>query len=395
LRSADRSSSYPLYPIALGFAGAIGVLATSDLQWSALLVAGALVVGGLLAGWRIATSSRAALTSVQAESTQAIRAYIAGELRVAENVSSIWTRHIEMSRSQMESAVIALTDLFSGIVSKLDVAVKTSNTATEFIDGGGDGLLTVFNKTERQLDSVVDSLKSATASKAALLDKVQSLDRFIIELHAMATEVADIATQTNLLALNAAIEAARAGQVGRGFAIVAESVRELSNQCAESAMRITDKVAVTSSAIASVCQSAQQSTQHENKSMSASQTTISAVLQDFRIVTDALVQSSAILKAESHEIKSEVSQALVQLQFQDRVSQIMTHVKGNIERLPSYLQQSLQQYERDGTLRPLDAARLLAELENTYAMTDERVVHNKGTKRAEKTPDRNADITFF
>jgi methyl-accepting chemotaxis protein len=403
LRSDDRSQTYQLYPIALGLAGGAAVLATSGWQASSILIATALVAAGALAAWLSVTSSRAALTAARTESAEAVAAYIVGQQRAAENVVSIWVRHIETSRSQMEVAITALTELFGDIVSKLDIAVRTSNTATDFIDGGGSGLVTVFNKGERQLDSVVDSLKEATASKAALLDKVQSLDRFILELHAMATEVADIATQTNLLALNAAIEAARAGQIGRGFAIVAESVRELSNQCAESAMRITDKVAVTSAAIAAVGRSAEQSTLRENKAMSASQTTISAVLQDFRSVTDALVRSSAILKTESHEIKREVAEALTQLQFQDRVSQIMSHVRDNMERLPRLLEQDRRQYEHDGKLRPLDSARLLAELASTYAMNDEHASHARGQAKGAARTDtqdksnesNNADITFF
>lgn len=145
-------------------------------------------------------------------------------------------------------------------------------------------------------------------------------------------------------------------------------------------------------AIVSTCQAAHDSRQHERASMAASEAVIGAVLNDFRNATDALVLSSSQIKDESIGIKSEVGEALVQLQFQDRVSQVMAHVKTNIARLPDYMEQSRLQFARSGVLCPLDTAGLLAELESTYAMADERALHN-GSVQAGQTQD--SEITFF
>ena len=100
-----------------------------------------------------------------------------------------------------------------------------------------------------------------------------------------------------------------------------------------------------------------------------------------------------MLRAESHGIKSEVYEALVQLQFQDRVSQIMTHVKANIERLPQVMEQHARDCVRDGTLHALDPDGVLGELEATYAMSDEHAVHHgKSAAPVKKEPE---EITFF
>jgi methyl-accepting chemotaxis protein len=225
-----------------------------------------------------------------------------------------------------------------------------------------------------------------------MLEKIQGLEQFIKKLQEMAANIASIAAQTNLLALNASIEAARAGETGRGFAVVAGEVRMLSNRSAEAGKHIAQQVGLISDAIAATCRASAESRDQETRSMQTSESVIDTVLSDFRNVTDALVQSSSLLKDESIGIKSEVAEALVQLQFQDRVSQIMSHVRQNIERLPDFLQQNRQEYAHEQALPPLDSAPLLAELESTYAMAEERALHS-GKKTA---PKAAADeITFF
>ncbi len=358
------------------------MLAAGGWSWTGALIATMFGVAGLASGRHIA----AAHTTLR----QSIKGYIDGRQRFGEKVIPVWTGQIETSRAEMETAVSALTERFSGIVDKLNQAVEASSAATESIEDGGNGLVAVFAKSEKELGVVVASLKSAMNSKAAILDKVQGLNQFIAELQEMAADIASIAAQTNLLALNAAIEAAHAGQMGRGFAVVAAEVRKLSALSGEAGKRIAHKVGVISAAIVAARQTAEESTLEEGRSKFASEATIGAVLSDFRSVTDALVQSSRILKDESIGIKSEISEALVQLQFQDRVSQIMSHVELNIAGLPAYLEQNRRQFEQAGALQQLDPAGLLDELEATYAMTSERAVHSGKT-----LAKQDSEITFF
>jgi len=141
----------------------------------------------------------------------------------------------------------------------------------------------------------------------------------------------------------------------------------------------------------STCQAAEQSMQQENVSIRASEGVINSVLSNLHGVTSALEQSSNLLKEESIGIKSEVGEALVQLQFQDRVSQIMTHVKQNIELLPDFFRRNSHQFELDHALQPLDPAMLLADLEKTYTMAEQRTIHSGG--QAEANP--SSEVTFF
>lgn len=372
-----------LYPALVGGAGSLGTVLAGGVSWTALGIAIALAVAGVACSLHLRQREQA-----QAED---IDRFVQGQLHFCEQVTPVWTRHIESSREQMEQAINALSERFGGIAAKLDEAVNTAAVERHTMDDADKGLVAVFERSERELGQVVAVQKAAMDSLLGMLEKVQGLDRFIVELQQMAADVAKIAQQTNLLSLNAAIEAARGGEMGRGFAVVAQEFRMLSQQSGETGKRIAEKVGVISDAIVDACSVVRTSVRQEDGSMAKAEASIGQVLGGFREITDSLLRSSQLLKDESVAIQQEVAQALVQLQFQDRVSQIMSHVRQNIESLPGYLQESQRQYAAKGTLEAPRAETLLEELKSTYSMDDQHVVHAGGRV----TQKQETEITFF
>jgi len=372
-----------VWSLGFGLLGALAVLLAGGLSW----LAGGLAVGLLLAGGLLGYK----LMSLRQTMQTAIEDFLAGQAQFGEELVPVWKNHIESSRSQMESAVNALSDRFGGIVDKLDVALRSATQETDTIEGSGNGVVALFNKSESDLRALIAVQQTSMSNMENMLNKVQGLDRFIVELQEMAADVARIAQQTNLLALNAAIEAARAGELGRGFAVVAKEFRMLSNQSGETGKKIAEKVKIISSAITDTCTVVRESVVAEDRSLEAVHTTIDRVMADFKGVTEAFQRSSDLLQCESMSIQTEVNQALVQMQFQDRVSQIMTQVNKNLDRLPEVLHEQIQQYAQSGVLLPLDAEAILTELKKTYVMADQHVIHEGGTVKQSNT----TDISFF
>ncbi|MBA1294201.1 chemotaxis protein [Pseudomonas lurida] len=325
----------------------------------------------------------------EAEAAHAGKASRAQLDEVLLGAMPIWAKQVESSRQQTEEAIVSLANRFTGIAARLQETVQASQHAAGELDGqAADGALKVLARSDSELSQVIDSLKATQSSRDQTLAQVRSLTAYTGELRTMAADVAAIAAQTNLLALNAAIEAARAGEAGRGFAVVADAVRSLSSKSSETGQQMSAKVDIINNAITQLVQAASTSADQDSHSVGASEQSIQLVLERFQNITGRLAQSADLLKQESYGIRDEMTDVLVNLQFQDRVSQILSHVRDNMNALHDHLHQAKQAPDQAVSI---DARQWLASMEATYATDEQRRTHH-GNAAAQQN---SQDITFF
>ncbi|PCK91752.1 methyl-accepting chemotaxis protein [Pseudomonas viridiflava] len=394
-QSHPRFLWFPLVPVIPAIAWILTQSGTSSANLAACVVLAILGVG---AGVWSARSQREqavrltadALTQHRANDTAiSAKASRAQLNEVLLGAMPIWAKQVESSRQQTETAIVELTSRFTGISERLQETVQASQQAAGELDGqNADGALKVLAQSDSELSQVIDSLKATQASRDETLTQVRSLTAYTGELRTMAADVAAIAAQTNLLALNAAIEAARAGEAGRGFAVVADAVRSLSSKSSETGQQMSAKVDIINNAITQLVQAASSGADQDSHSVAESEQSIQHVLQRFQSITGRLAESADLLKQESYGIRDEMTEVLVSLQFQDRVSQILTHVRDNIDSLHTHLQQSSQSPDEAVAI---NAREWLARMESTYATDEQRRTH-----RGESAAQQNSqEITFF
>jgi len=335
---------------------------------------------GYLAGLRrAARAARGPDRQIAAE----VDAYLQSLSAFGQNVTPVWSAHVESSRAQMESAVGELVAKFAGIVSLLETALSSSQYGT------GQGYGQVFDTSRARLSEVVNALDSALDMKRRSLDGLRTLMNLNDEMKKMTAEVTRIAAQTHLLALNAAIEAERVGEAGRAFSVVAVEVRQLADLSGGTGRRIGQKSEEVSQAISEAFAAAEVDAQREETIVADANERVQSVLDDLLGLVSGLRDSSDQLSQAAGGITEEIGQSLVQFQFQDRISQTLEHLRDCIDQFPVTLDRSLRGGPR--ALEPLDSTALLESLKSSYTMVEEHHVHGSGTPVAV----RETEITFF
>lgn len=208
---------------------------------------------------------------------------VAGQLEASSATSTLLFASLDdQSRKQRDatSALSTASSLLTNTSNRFSISAEHVAEETNQCIQQGETTQSIAIDAVQSMENLANNIDVLTAS-------MNMLNSDVTEIENVVTEIYGIAEQTNLLALNAAIEAARAGEQGRGFAVVADEVRKLANRTQESTASINDIITRLSN-------SSSQAIDIVSKTTSTTQTSIEGIIQNSHSLEQLLASFKTI-----------------------------------------------------------------------------------------------------
>ncbi|MFS1511687.1 methyl-accepting chemotaxis protein [Chengkuizengella sp. SCS-71B] len=251
---------------------------------------------------------------------------------IAKNVDEI-SKGISEQASYSENSLVNISDLDQSVTDIIDIVEKfkisLENTYGKIDSGTMD-----LNETMGQIKLVEDS-------NLDLISSFENLNQELVQIRRFSEEIVKISRNTNILSLNASIEASRAGEFGKGFAVIADEIRELSSETTKVANGVMEVVAKNEEKTKQF----QESLHNSNKRTYDGRTTFKSTYDNFMEINEMFKQMSYQMnevlqrvndiKKQSEEVNNNMSD----------ITAISEETSAGIQEIASSTNQQVAQYK--------------------------------------------------
>ena len=343
MRYFDKTLGWGL--VFTGLVAAVFFLAVPAADWTTGVAFLLLALGWRLVALRAVGRDESAKSIIDAEEEQALLEEFRNLLRecVDQFSSQFEATRGEIFRVQglLGDAISDLTNSFQGMHAQTE---EQRNLTLAVTAGASDGDTAVkfdlfVRDTSDVMQRVVDSVINNSKLGMELVELTDSIAQHAKDVQGILSEIGSIAKQTNLLALNAAIEAARAGEAGRGFAVVADEVRDLSARTTQFSQQINSLMQGMQSSVKQTETAIQGMASQDMTFALESKQQVEKIIRTLEAQDSHRVEALGALANSATVVETLVGKAITAMQFQDMVSQLLGHILRRVDALGDVLRQ--------------------------------------------------------
>ncbi len=263
------------------------------------------------------------------------------QTRLLEDLRNFISAEVSGSRTEIERTRELIRDSVGKLGGSFEAVNRKSRQQSEIVtriidrtgDDGGMDIHQFALQASQKMEQLVEALEEVSGQSGTTVTHIDAMAEHLDGIFALLEDVKSIADQTNLLALNAAIEAARAGEAGRGFAVVADEVRNLSERSTTFNEQIRKLAHSSKDAIAKVRDTVSRMASRDLDRSRGARAEAAGMLERVDGMNRGLGNGMREIAECGQAIDGSVAEAVRSLQFEDIATQSLGSATVHLDRL--------------------------------------------------------------